>query len=177
MVPLKPTDLELVEAINRGDPSAFETLYHRYRDWVVSLAYRFCGNDDDALDVLQETFTYVHRKFPGFELRCQFKTFLYPAIKHLAISRKKAARRHAPLEQDIAHTPEHASTDEVEKLIEDLPEEQRETVWLRFVDGLDLKEIADAMEVPLGTVKSRLHAALGAIRQKKNPGNSNQSKP
>ncbi|MHC4607774.1 MAG: RNA polymerase sigma factor [Planctomycetota bacterium] len=164
---MKETDQKLVERIRRGDARAFETLYYRYRDWVVSLAHRFCGNREDALDVLQETFAYVHRKFPAFELRCQMKTFLYPAVKHLALSRKQAARRHAPLETDIAQTPVARTTEEVDHLVAQLPEERRETVWLRFVDGLDLKEIAEAMEVPLGTVKSRLHNALKALRARK----------
>ena len=163
----KKTDLELVEAIRKGDLSAFERIYHRYRDWVVSLGFRFSGNQEDALDALQETFTYFYRKFPDFELRSKMKTFLYPVVKHIALSKKKAARRHAPLEQDVEHTPAAADTEEIERLIDQLPEEQRETIWLRFVDGLDLKEISEAMEVPLGTVKSRLHAALNWIRKNK----------
>lgn len=96
----QPTDHELIEAIRAGDGRAFETLYHRYRDWVAGLAYRFCGNREDALDVLQETFAYLVRKIPNFELRARMKTFLYPAVKHLALRRKELAHRQAPLETD-----------------------------------------------------------------------------
>ena len=58
------SDQELIELANKGDPNAFETLYYRYRDWVYRLAWRFTGNQQDALDVLQETFTYLLGKFP-----------------------------------------------------------------------------------------------------------------
>jgi RNA polymerase sigma-70 factor (ECF subfamily) len=71
-----PSDQELVALVNRGDANAFEMLYQRYRDWVVNLAHRFTGSEDLALDVLQETFLYFLRKFPGFELRANLKTFL-----------------------------------------------------------------------------------------------------
>ena len=73
------SDEALVDALNRGDRSAFETLYHRYKSWVVSLAFRFCNNREDALDVLQEAFTYLYRKFPGFELRAKMKTCSAPS--------------------------------------------------------------------------------------------------
>src|SRR6478609_3768000 len=78
------TDLELIGAISRGDPAAFETLYYRYRDWVIGLAQRFTGDPDSALDVMQETFLYLLRKFPGFQLTANFKTFLYPAVRNLS---------------------------------------------------------------------------------------------
>jgi hypothetical protein len=58
--------VELVAAINDGDPTAFEVLYFRYRDWVAALAFRFTGDEHAALDVLQETILYVLRKLPGF---------------------------------------------------------------------------------------------------------------
>ena len=78
-------DAGLVEAINRGDATAFEALYYRYRDWVVRLARRITGNDADALDVLQETFAYLLGKFPGLRLTARMTTFLYPAVKHLSL--------------------------------------------------------------------------------------------
>ncbi|HEY2329127.1 MAG TPA: sigma factor, partial [Verrucomicrobiae bacterium] len=79
------TDLELIAAINGGDTSAFEVLYLRYRDWVTGLAHRFTEDNDLALDVLQETFLYFLKKFPGFVLTAQLKTFLYPVVKNLSI--------------------------------------------------------------------------------------------
>lgn len=160
----EPPDEALIEAIRGGDPRAFETLYDRYQDWVVSLALRFSGNREDALDVLQETFTYFFRKFPGFRLTSKLKTFLYPVIKHLAVRKRELSRRRVTLEGDreAPARPEGSA----EPLLARLPEAQQEVVRLRFVDGLDLQEIAEALEVPLGTVKSRLHAALETLRGK-----------
>ena len=165
-----PSDRELIEAAKRGDVDAFEVLYLRYRDWVVSVAYRFSGHDDDALDVLQETFAYVLRKLPDLELHAQMRTFLYPAVKHLALSRRRASRRHQRLEvaDDVAQPEAEREDDghaELAKRIATLPEPQREVVWLRFADDLDLKEIAATLDVPLGTVKSRLHHALEKLRR------------
>ena len=163
---MEPSDAELVAAANRGDRQAFEALYRRHRDWVVSLAYRFCGNRDDALDVLQETFLYVLKKLPRLELRSRFTTFLYPAVKHLALGRRRLARRHAPLpEGEVTAGTEHLPGD-VRGLLVGASALQREILMLRFADGLDLKEIAEVLRVPLGTVKSRLHNALKALKKK-----------
>ena len=165
------SDLALVAAANSGDGSAFEALYERHRDFVVNLAFRFCADRELALDVLQETFLYLLKKFPGFELRCQMRSFLYPVVKHLALNARARASRleagdelFATLE---APTAEPAADEDLRAALAKLPIQQRETVVLRFLEGMDLAEIADAMEVPLGTVKSRLHHALEALR--KNP--------
>jgi len=166
------SDAELIAAINRGDAAAFEVLYFRYRDWVTGLACRLTGDSDAALDVLQETFLYVLRKFPGFRLTANFKTFLYPAVRNLSIAaRRKAARYQAtPAElEQLEHAPAPPAADaeaaDLQLVLGALPEEQREVLRLRFVDELSLAEIAEAMEIPLGTVKSRLHNALQILRQ------------
>lgn len=168
------SDLELVAAINNGDPAAFEALYFRYRDWVVSLAYRFTADNDTALDVLQETFLYVLKKFPGFRLTANFKTFLYPAVRNYSIAaRRKTARyQSSPEDAGVLETspapPEKASgLADLQSVLSCLPAEQREVVLLRYVDGFALDEIARAMDIPLGTVKSRLHNALNFLRQDK----------
>jgi len=166
------TDVELVAAINRGDAAAFDVLYFRHRDWVAALAYRFTGDSDASLDVLQETFLYLLRKFPGFRLTANLKTFLYPAVRNLSIAaRRKAARYQAAqaeleqLKQAPAPPTAGAEAGDLQVILTALPEEQREVLLLRFVDGLNLAEIAEAMAIPLGTVKSRLHNALQTLRQ------------
>ena len=166
------SDLDLVAAINGGDAAAFEILYFRHRDWVAGLAYRFTGDSDASLDVLQETFLYLLRKFPGFRLTANLKTFLYPAVRHLSIAaRQKAARYQATaaeleqLEHTAAPPAAGAETEDLRFVLAALPEEQREVLLLRFVDGLSLAEIAEALDIPLGTVKSRLHSALQTLRQ------------
>jgi RNA polymerase sigma-70 factor, ECF subfamily len=158
------TDAELARAWRDGDASAFNALYERYHPWVATLAFRFTRNREDALDVLQDTFAYLHRKRRDFELRSQMKTFLYPVVKHLALSRAQLARRQAPLDPRLDPPAPAAQTDETSALLQGLSDVQQEVVLMRFVDGLDLQAIADALEVPLGTVKSRLHSALELLR-------------
>ena len=165
------SDLELIAAINGGDAAAFEVLYLRYRNWVAALAFRFTGDSDAALDVLQETFLYVLRKFPDFRLKANFKTFLYPAVRNLSIAARRKAERYQAAEKDLErleNTPgpmgSGSASGDLEIVLAQLPEEQREVILLRFVEGLTLGEIAEAMNIPLGTVKSRLHNALQALR-------------
>jgi RNA polymerase sigma-70 factor (ECF subfamily) len=167
------SDEALIARISQGDAEAFEVLYRRHRDWVANLAFRFLGDRDLALDVLQETFLYVLRKFPGFRLTCQFRSFLYPAVRNLSIAaRRKAGRLRSDdpgiLEQ-IAAPPLSDAGDssraQLSIVLTSLPEAQREVLLLRFVEGLSLNEIAAALEVPTGTVKSRLHHALATLRQ------------
>ena len=158
------TDAELAKALRDGDTSAFDALYDRYHQWVVTLAFRFTRNREDALDVLQDTFAYLHRKRRDFELRSQMRTFLYPVVKHLAVSRARLARRQTPLDPKLDPAAPAVSTDETAAFLQGLSDVQQEVVLMRFVDGLGLQAIADALEVPLGTVKSRLHSALDLLR-------------
>lgn len=163
------SDEALVAAVNRGDAAAFEVLYYRYRDWVVNLAYRLIGDRELALDVLQETFLYWSKKFPGFELRARVTTFLYPAVRNFSIAarRKLARARGDEVELETLPAPEHRAggQEELAAVLAQLPEEHREVLLLRFIDGMELAEIASAMEIPLGTVKSRLHYALKTLRE------------
>lgn len=162
------TDEQLVVAAQAGNSSAFEVLYRRYRDWVIALAHRWSGNPDDALDVLQETFIYLLGKLPGLHLSARMTTFLYPVVKHLAQAARRKRGRFASDEAALSaagrpETNPFARTDLLEALAA-LPETQRETVLMRFVDDMELHEIAEALAIPVGTVKSRLHHALTMLR-------------
>lgn len=163
-------DQRLISALNRGDSAAFDALYHRYRDWVVRLAFRFTGSDADALDVLQETFAYLFGKFPGFMLTARMTTFLYPVVKNLSIAAKRKRERHVSedsLPDPVAATPRsdaNQSRQELSAVLASLPEAQREVLLMRFVDEMSLAEIGSALQIPEGTVKSRLHNALATLR-------------
>lgn len=164
------TDLELVAAVNAGDSGAFEVLYFRHRDWTMRLALRFTGHHDDALDVLQETFGYFARKFPGFQLTAALTTFLYPAVRNFSIAARKKRQRssggddHLPL---IAQPQAESGSDrsDLEQSLASLSDAHREILLMRFVDDMTQPEIAAALDLPLGTVKSRLHHAILAARQ------------
>jgi RNA polymerase sigma-70 factor (ECF subfamily) len=162
------SDHELLAAARAGETAAFEALYYRYRDWVAGLAFRFTGDREDALDVLQETFSYLWRKVPGLRLTASMKTFLYPAVKHLSISTARRKARYAgsePASEPVAPpVPAGSAREELAAAMDALAEVHREVVLLRFVDDLSLQEIAAVLDVPLGTVKSRLHNALRRLR-------------
>jgi RNA polymerase sigma-70 factor (ECF subfamily) len=172
-------DQSLINAANRGDPAAFEALYYRYRDWVARLAFRFTGNREDALDVLQETFAYLLRKLPGLRLSARMTTFLYPAVKHLSLAAVRKRRAYQSDRSDLSDLSDSsalsqvpappaedaaAARAELAAVMAALPETHREVVLMRFVDDMSLQEIADALGIPLGTVKSRLHNALETLR-------------
>ena len=167
------SDEHLIELINRGDSEAFESLYYRYRDWVYNLAWRFTGNQTDSLDVLQETFTYLLNKFPGFKLTASMTTFLYPVVKHLAFNLSRKNRRFISGEDNLDEIPASTSDEAAEQrselsaVLSTLPDQHREILLMRFVDDMDLKEIAAALNIPLGTIKSRLHRALNTLRKDK----------
>ncbi len=162
-------DARLVDAANGGDRRALETLYDRHRDWVGRLALRLTGHRDDALDVLQETFLYFFRKFPGFEKRARLRTLLYPVVRNLAIDAGRRRRRYAtaaPAPEAAAPEPRSpaAEREKLEARLASLDAGHREVVLLRFADDFSLAEIAAALEIPLGTVKSRLHHALRQLK-------------
>lgn len=164
------SDQALVDAANRGDAAAFAALYRLYRDWVFSLARRLTGDESLALDVTQEVFTYFLRQFPGFVLTAKLKTYLYPLVRHSAISMQQKERRSRspclpPESQMLDTDPDAETRQSIAQAVGDLPPGQREVVHLRFADDLSLAEIAAALELPLGTVKSRLHHALAALRE------------
>ena len=160
------SDEALIAAVNHGDTAAFDALYYRYRDWVAHMAFRFTGDRDLALDVLQETFLYLSKKFPGFKLTAKLTTFLYPAVRNYSIA---ARRRNERFTSQAAaaepSAPTAAKTGEgLAEVLAGLPEEHREVLLLRFVDEMSMEEIAAAARIPVGTVKSRLHYALKTLR-------------
>lgn len=179
----EPTDVELVRAAAAGDDAAFESLYRRHRDWVACLALRFTREEHMALDVTQETFIFLAKRIPTLTLTAKLTTYLYPVVRSIAATHLQKRGRHTPgglSESDVPATsspstertaitptaaPERAELDaKVRRAVDGLPEGQREAVLMRFVSDMSLGDIAIALGVPLGTVKSRLHGAIGALR-------------
>jgi RNA polymerase sigma-70 factor (ECF subfamily) len=161
----------LIDGARRGDEQAFETLYRRHRGYVLKIAARFGATGDAGLDVLQETFLYFFRKLPSFEHRARLTTFFYPVARNLALKRKMNGARLVPFDVgglDEARipggTPAEDPARRFAEAVSGLPGAQREVALLRFVDGMSLAEIAQALDIPLGTVKSRLHHLLTCLR-------------
>lgn len=173
------SDAELVAAVRGGDWAAVDALYFRHREWTYRLAWRFCGEENEALDVVQEVFVYLAGKFreQGFTLRASVTTLLYPAVKHTALALKRKRRRmgaglfgSAEERPDIEIPAKHATDagavrSELATVLATLSDAHREVVLMRFVDDMTLEEIGEALGIPLGTAKSRLHHALAALRE------------
>ena len=169
------SDEALVRTCNQGQAraaaAAFEALYLRHKDYVLRVALRFAPDIDTALDVLQDTFVQLLRRFPptgdGITLTAKLTTLLYPIAKNSAISAARRAGRF-PIADDL--TPDDLAArpsqegDDIGKLLAVLPTGQREALTLRFVDGMSLREIAEALAIPEGTVKSRLHGGIANLR-------------
>lgn len=160
------TDAQLVDALFRGDAAAFESLYYRHRDRVLRLAFRFTRNEQDALDITQDAFIHLHSRSQTFVLTGKLTTYLYPVVKNLALAAARRRDRAATvaLNDDSIPTQADAATSELELVVAGLPEGQREVLLMRFVDDMALAEIAEALSIPTGTVKSRLHLAIQALR-------------
>ena len=173
----KRSDEELVAACNLGTAAeatvAFGRLYEKHRAYVLRVAMRFCDDREIAADALQEVFSYLLRQFPppgpGLTLTAKLRTYLYPIAKNTALSLLRKTRRSETPGPDpdelAAPTTGDDGGDDLDRLLATLAPERQEILTLRFVDGLPLDEIAAALEIPLGTVKSRLHHAIRALRE------------
>jgi RNA polymerase sigma-70 factor (ECF subfamily) len=165
-------DAQLIAAAARGDEEAFAALYRRHQGYVLALSARFGVTGDESLDILQETFIRVAKHLKRIRSSSRFTTFLYPVVRHLCIRRKRRGARLLFLggtaEIEVLVPPDDPAEPlppGIRILVASLPSHQREVVLLRFADDLSLEEIAQALSVPLGTVKSRLHLALAALRR------------
>lgn len=162
---------KLVEKAKAGDNAAFEVLYDMYAQKVYNTALRMTRNAEDALDLAQEIFIRVYKSLPFFKGDSSFSTWLYSIASNACIdfTRRQAKRKTDPLEDaefqlpDI-NTPE--SEYDKKKLREDianaisaLPPNLREVIVLREINGLSYAEIADALDIEAGTVKSRIARA------------------
>ncbi len=172
------TDALLIASINAGRHEDFEILYRRHGAWVYRLALRFTGDADAAADVLQDTFVYLLRRLPSLRLHARLTTFLYPAVRNLAITAsRRRGRSPAPLDPDgpTLTGQERADPNPVGPEITEgraalaaavaaLPDGQREVLLMRIVEEMSVSDIATALDIPAGTAKSRLHHALAALR-------------
>jgi len=183
------SDLTLVERAQRGERGAFDLLVRKYQHKVLKLVGRFISNQAEAEDVAQEAFIKAYRALGSFRGDSAFYTWIYRiainTAKNALVSNKRRPidfnldlqdpeqyERQARL-KELA-TPERLLlTDEirltVQQAMRDLPADLRTAIMLRELDGLSYEEIAEAMECPVGTVRSRIFRAREAIDGKLKP--------
>ena len=175
------TEQELVQAAAGGDTEAFAQLVRTYENKIYSLAFRMCGSADDASDIAQEAFLAAWRGLPSFRGDSGFATWIYRLTSNAAIDylrRQKKQRGDMSLDdeelgldavdtgpgpQDAAERTEVRSV--VAAGLQELSEGHRQVLVLREIQGLSYEEIADVLEVDLGTVKSRISRARSALRK------------
>jgi RNA polymerase sigma-70 factor (ECF subfamily) len=176
-----PTDEELVGAVLAGDTAAFDVLVQRWERKIRGAAYRIVGSDEEARDVCQEAFLKAYRGLGTFKGGCKFSSWLYQIAVNLCrdrIRRRKvrnlvsiedlegAAEPGWAVQRAVAHDLVEARelSAVVSAAVASLPEEQREVIVLKEYEGLTFPEIAEALEVPLSTVKTRLYRGLVHLR-------------
>lgn len=160
-----PNDRELWERIVAGDAASFDAFYRANAPGLQGFLRQIVGSPQAAEDVAQETFIQIWNRPNGFQPeRGALRTYLY------GIGRKRAAewwRKQSPTQQEKegAASPDHSETASVVgDAFQRLPEEQRNLLWLREVEGQSYAELAAILEIPVGTVRSRLFAAREALR-------------
>lgn len=168
-------DWALVRAHLAGDPGAFRGLYEKYRDRVYASAYRVLGCGEEAADLTHDVFVKVHGELRRFAFRSSFSTWLYRVAVNHAVNRANERERHARIEQRIGRTeggtlkssavPVLPKFDEqIQRAVERLSPKLRAIVALRYLETLSYEEIAEVLEVSVGTVKSRLFLAHETLR-------------
>ena len=182
-------DQELVIRVQQGDKSAYDLLVIKYQHRIIQLVNRYVKDPSEAEDVAQDSFIKAYRALPNFRGDSAFYTWLYRiainTAKNYLLSRN---RRHSDYQVDVdeaeqihnapqlqgLESPEHLlMTDEIVNVvrgaIEMLPEEMKVAIMLREFEGLSYDEIAQAMECPVGTVRSRIFRAREMIDKKLAP--------
>ena len=183
------TDQALVERVQKGDKRAFDLLVRKYQHKVVGVISRYISDWSECQDVAQEAFIRAYRAIGAFRGDSQFYTWVYKIAINTAKNYLVSQGRRPP-QDDISiddavlldggarlkdrATPEHELLrQEIERTVfetvEELPEELKTAITLREVDGLSYEEIAETMNCPIGTVRSRIFRARDAIDQKLRP--------
>jgi RNA polymerase sigma-70 factor, ECF subfamily len=178
------SDQSLVRHAQSGERQAFDRLVLKYRSRIVKLAMRYTRNRADAEDATQETFIKAYRGLPHFRSDSAFYTWLYRIASNCARNLLKARRRdsfknvidlsdfhhavrHPTRLWDLATPEELALTADIREManvtLEGLSEEQRTVITMREIDGFSYQQIASAMSIPLGTVRSRVFRARNII--------------
>jgi RNA polymerase sigma-70 factor (ECF subfamily) len=175
---------------SRGDRGAFSELVHRYERELFGYLRHYLGDAAQAEDVFQQTFLQVHLKCDQFEPGRKVRPWLYTIATNQAIDLQRRQRRHRMASLDrrvggesqdetgplvrLLDAPEPGPTEQTElaesrrqvrRAVDDLPEPARQVVMLVYFQGLKYREAADVLSIPVGTVKSRLHAAIQKLSE------------
>ncbi|MBW2704118.1 MAG: sigma-70 family RNA polymerase sigma factor [Deltaproteobacteria bacterium] len=183
---LSESDEELLLRFEGGDKAAFELIFRRYREPLFRFILRFLRNEHDSQEALQDVFLKVIRAPERFHARSRFSTWLHAVARNLCLDmlRKRKYRRHRSLDEPVGRcarplveklsdggeSPEDKASRGPLRLkllvaIRALSSEQRQVFLLREVAGMPFAEVAETLDIPVNTAKSRMRYALGHLRR------------
>jgi RNA polymerase sigma-70 factor (ECF subfamily) len=165
------TERALVERCRAGDEDAFRELVERYKDLVFALIARTVQDHSRAEDLAQEVFLRIHRGLPYFRGEARLSTWIYRIVANVCVQDHERARPAVPLGD--ARTPSAADRqygdielrDRVEKAIARLPPQYRLVIAAHYLQGVQYEDLAEALQMPLGTLKTQLYRAKQQLRR------------
>lgn len=181
----KQTDIAVLEEVRRGNPTAFGTLVEQWQDSIHRFAYQFFYNTDDAREITQKTFIRVYRNLDQLDDPRKFSPWIYRIAKNLCLDELKRAgrQRSSPLElvkAERIHNENPSAKIEskelgewIQKALLAIPDEQRMVIIMKEYEELTFKEIAEILDEPESTVKSRLYYGFKKLREILNSWNIN----
>jgi len=177
---VKQGDIELVDRTLEGDHAAFEELVLRYQDRLYNAVIQTVGCANEAHDIVQEAFLSAFSKLSSFQRQASFYTWLFRIAFNAAISQKRKKRPSLSVDQyreqaGVDPVDRHEAPDarihreekvqQVQQALDSLQEEHRAILVLREIEGLCYDSIAEILDLPVGTVRSRLHRARGHLKE------------
>jgi RNA polymerase sigma-70 factor, ECF subfamily len=175
---LNRSDLEVIEACQRGDAEAFRELFEAHKDKVYSIALRYTANEAAALDIAQETFLKLFAVIKDFRSDGSFDSWMYRIVVNCCMDHKRRSRRFVGAVEDVferlSSTKDSALQellhvefrDRVQAVVSTLSPEQRMVIILRYTEGLAYEEIAEILGCSVGTVASRISRAHKVLERR-----------
>lgn len=173
MTPATDDELDLIQQAQGGDRHAFGELVRRHREGVINVVYRMCGDANLAEDAAQEAFISAWQHLPGYRPRSPFRNWVYRIATNAALDVLRRRRETvnvdllplaSPTPGPEAQVQKRERGRQVQEAVLALPPASRAALILREYEGLSYQEIADALDIPIGTVMSRLHYARERLR-------------
>jgi RNA polymerase sigma-70 factor (ECF subfamily) len=180
------TEQRIIQRAKNGDRNAFAELVDLYKDKVYHVSYRMLGNRQEAEDVAQETFLRVYTNLDNYDPQYKFSTWIYRIASNLSIDILRKRKKNLSIDAEVSGAEgmdwherladtgkgpeEEVLTDELQEEVQDaimeLNPKYRAVMLLRYIEDLSLQEISEAIQLPISTIKTRIHRGREALRKK-----------
>jgi RNA polymerase sigma-70 factor, ECF subfamily len=176
---------ERIKQVKKGDQNAFAEIVELYKDKVYQLCYRMLGNPHEAEDIAQEAFIRAYTNIQSYDSNKKFSTWLYRIATNLSIDRIRKKKPdyyldaevaggegltlYSQVAADVTLPEEEVQYVELQEIIQEeilkLPDKYRSVIVLKYIEELSLKEISEILDLPINTVKTRIHRGREALRK------------